>query len=188
MGQIALTHAGIEQDLKNTLTVDWDVDEKAQKMEYSGGKLLQKKFITLLKTLIIPEVFLKEYEALIDELVSLSERRNEAVKAIYAFSRDTAEISQIHKKNHGKYDGSMTYEERINSWIPKVNLIDIEGLLEDLVALRSRFIKLGIEVSRNKSELISEVCSEIGKIYPEYAFKNPYKYKASLEESVDKKV
>lgn len=193
MGQIALTHAAIEQDLKNTLLIDWGVKEKfnfdgkPQNMDNIYGRKLREVFIELLKNSMIPEDFLKEYEYLRDEFWALSEKRNEAVKAAYAFNPDTAEVSQIHEKNHSKYDGSMTYEEMINSWMPKVNLQDMNGLLQDLVALRGKFLNMRAKISMDKSKLTSQLCAEIGKTYPEYAFKNPYWYQATLKSAPDTK-
>ncbi len=157
-------------------------------MEHLHGRGLRVKFIELLKNLMIPTNFLQEYEALRDEFWSLSEKRNEAVKAAYAFNLDTAEVSQIHEKNHAIYDRSMTYEEMVNSWMPKVNMMDMESLREDLISLRGKFTNVRAKVSMDKSRLTSQLCTEIGKTYPAYAFKNPYWYKAISEETSGAKV
>lgn len=191
MGQIALTHAAIEQDLKNTLMVDWGVlekfnyDKKIRNMEHLHGRDLRMIFIELLRDLLIPKEFLKEYEVLRDEFWTLSNKRNEFLKATYSFNEKTAEVSQIHEKNHDKYDGSVSYEEMINSWMPKVNFSDLESLLKGLIALRGKFMNVRAKVFRDKIRLHSELCSEIGKMYPAYAFKNPYWYQASSKKGDD---
>jgi len=187
IGKIALTHAGIEQDLKNTLVVDWEVTEinkligKEVKLDKLYGKSLREKFPKLLKELLIPPKYLEEYKTLCQAFWTASERRNATLKAIYAFDQETAEVSRVHEKNHAKWDRSLTYEELIEAWLPKIEMSDLQELREDLLDIRNRFNSVRGEIFVDKMRLHSELCSEIGKSYPLHAFKNPYLYRASLE-------
>lgn len=187
IGQIALMHAGIEQDLKNTLMVDWDVPEifehngKRKNMDSLYGNQLRKIFLKFLEEFLIPEVNLNEYKALCHDFRELSDKRNDTLKAIYAFNQDTVEVSKIYEKNYGKYDGSVSFEEMVNSWMPKVDLSVLQDLYKALVNLRQKFMNVRGFIFSDKIRLSSELCSEIGKTYPTCAFKNPYLYRASLE-------
>lgn len=187
IGQIALTHAGIEQDLKNTLMVDWDVPEiielegRKKDLNLLYGWKLQKEFLRTLAESLIPREFLEEYKALCDEFRMLSNKRNDALKAIYSFNQETAVVSKIYEKSHDKYDKSMTLEEMVNLWAPKVDLSGLQDLYKDLANLRQKFINVRCFIFSDKIRLHSELCSEIGKMYPISAFKNPYLYRASLE-------
>jgi len=188
IGQIALTHAAIEQDLKNTLMVDWEVPEQFEEdgktvvVEKCFGEKLKKRFLKEIKKRLIPDEQLNKYKALYKEFWALSEKRNKTLKALYSFNQDTAEVSQIHQKNHGKYDGSMTYEEMVNSWMPKTNISELEKLHAALVDIRQRLANVRGFIFTDKIKLFTELCSEIGKTYPLYARQNPYLYKASLEQ------
>jgi hypothetical protein len=86
----------------------------------------------------------------------------------------------IHQKNHAKFDGSMDYEAFIVSWMPKVDLSNLESLQTDLIDLRKEFMKLRGTIFSEKMKLHSELCSKIGKSYPLDAIKNPYLYRALL--------
>jgi|MDSW01.1.fsa_nt_gb hypothetical protein len=186
MGKIALTHAAIEQDLKNTLIVDWEVPDilKEKGQTVSIGKLfgerLKKRFFKEIKKLYIPDHFLEEYKTLYDEFWNLSIQRNEVIKALYSFNTDTAEISQVHEKNFRKYDGAISYEEMLKAWLPSVNLDCSEELLNNLTKLRENFTHLRHRIFIEKLNLATQLGSEKGKIYPEYIFKNPYLYKAEI--------
>lgn len=186
IGQIALTHAGIEQDLKNTLIVDWGVPEKFEygrktyNLEHLHGRDLRVLFIKLIEDMLIPEDYFKRYKSLRDAFWELSKKRNNALKAIYAFNQDTAAISQIHEKEHAKHNSKRSYEEIINAWMPSVDLAELANLLSELQALRGKFVALRAEIFRDKIRLTAELCSEIGKTYPAYAFKNPYLYQHEL--------
>lgn len=186
IGKIALMHAGIEQDLKNVLLVDWEVPETFQRsgksvnLEMLHGKVLRKEFLRILKEHLIPIEHLDRYKELCEIFWEISDRRNNTLKAIYAFNEETAEISMVHEKNHAKFDGSIDYEAFIASWMPKVDLSNLESLLTDLSDLRKEFMKLRGTIFSEKMKLHSELCSEIGKSYPLYAMKNPYSYRAQL--------
>ncbi len=187
IGQITLTHAGIGQDFKNTLLVDWGVPKKINHKKKTiiidklYGYRLPGIFLELLEERLIPEEKLDEYKNLCCDFKDLSQIRNNTLKAIYGFNQDTAEISRIHEKNHGKYDRSMSFEEKINSWMPKVVLSELQDLYNSLFILRQKLMSVRYFIDCDKSRLISELCSEIGKTYPAYAFKNPYWYRASLK-------
>ncbi len=187
MGKIALTHAAMEQDLKNTLIVDWGTpekiihNEKQINLDSLYGQQLRKTFLKLLKNSFIPTEKYEEYKALCDEFWKLSKKRNDAIKAIYAFNHETGEVSKVHEKNHSKYDTSMSFEEIINSWIPKVDMTELKNLYQELINLKQKFMNLRYSIFSDKMKLTSELCSEIGKAYPASAFKNPYLYRASLE-------
>jgi len=186
IGQIALIHAGIEHDLKNTLMVDWGAPEnftlkgKKLNLDYLYGRKLRIVFLEILAELLVPSDKLKEYEMLCDEFRVLSEKRNDTVKAIYSFNQDTAVLSKIHEKNHGKYYVSMNYEEYLNSWMPKIDVSESKDLCQALVNLRQKFMNVRGSIFVDKIRLQSELCSEIGKTYPASAFTNPYMYRASL--------
>lgn len=186
IGQITLTHAGIEQDLKNTLIDDWGLGKECRhgkknvNLEHLYGKRLRCLFINKLEDMLIPEKYLNQYTSLRDEFRKLSDKRNEALKANYAFNRDTATISRIQEKEQRKFDTKSSHEEMFNAWMPCVGIAELEGLLSDLQVLRREFMKQRIEVKKDKSKLIIELCSEPGKSYPAYAFTNPYRYQNSL--------
>ncbi|MFK8028456.1 MAG: hypothetical protein AB8C40_10400 [Gammaproteobacteria bacterium] len=191
IGEIALTHAGTEQDLKNVLIVDWEIPKKFERngkqinLDKLHGKVLRKEFLKKLEEHLIPEEHLGKYKELCLRFWKLSDRRNDTLKAIYAFNHTTAEISIVHEKNHANFDSSIGYEEFLKSWMPKIEIDELQKLLNDLSALRQEFMNLRAIIFREKLHLHSELCSEIGESYPLYATKNPYLYKAQLEKEVE---
>jgi len=202
MGQIALTHAGIEQDIKNVLMCDWDVPEnfkeeyfheesktiklRTVKVDELFGERLKKRFFKEIKKRLIPDGMLKGYKQLYKELHELSLLRNKSVKAIHSFNTDGNSIHKIIQKNHGKFKSDLSYDEMVSSWMPVVNLIEHNDLLDKLIKIRQKFRNLQVKVSIDKSALHSKLCCEIGKTYPGYAFKNPYIYQFNLKNSGDK--
>lgn len=186
IGEIALTHAGIEQDLKNTLIVDWEIPEKKENkpkhnLEYLNGKRLKKLFLELLQSVFLPEEYFERYKNLCDDFENISETRNDTLKAVYSFNQGTAAIFQVHEKEHAKYDTNRDYEEWINAWMSNVEFIELEGLKTDLHSLRRKFMNLRAEIFSDKIKLHSQLCSKIGKAYPAYAFKNPYRYQKDIQ-------
>lgn len=196
MGQIALMHAAIEQDVKNTLICDWDVPQEfPEKYEDSSGKSkentivierqfgerLKKRFFKELKRCLIPQNELEEYKELYGKFWKLSDRRNTAIKSIYSFNEGASEISRIHEKHHANFNGEVSYEELLSAWLPKINLKDMYLLLKELTDLRGEFNELRFGVYRNKIKLFTDLCSVDGQSYPQYAIKNPYLYEALLK-------
>lgn len=186
IGEITLLHAGIEQDLKNTLLVDWDAPEKSMRngrevnLNFLYGQKLRKEFLRALKELLAPQEHLLSYKSLCDEFAEISSKRNDTLKAIYSFNNQTSEIHKVHEKNHAKYDDKQSFEQHIQAWIPKIDIDDIQTLKIDLEKLRQEFINIRVKIFSEKLRLHGELCCEIGKTYPLYALKNPYLYMANI--------
>jgi hypothetical protein len=189
IGQVALTHAGIEQDLQSTLLVDWGTPDKIKykkyfkKTERLHGRILTDIFPKILADYRIPDKELKEYEFLCVKLNDLNEKRNESLKATYAFDQDTGSVSKYNEVNFHNHDRQMSYEGFIDAWMPKVDLVELQKLYNDLVNLRQEFMNVRTAIFRDKIRLTSELFTEKGKSYPSHAFTNPYLYIESLKNS-----
>ena len=186
IGEIALLHAGVEQNVKNVLICDWGVPEvffedgKEVIIEKHFGEKLKKRFFREIRKRVIPQNYFDEYKILYKRFSELSDQRNAALKAIYAFDEKTSKIYQIHQKNHGKFNESKSFEEMVSSWMPKVDLTGLRDLRDNLQKMRGEFLNIQAKIFTDKIKLHGSLCCEIGKTYPGYAFKNPYLYQESL--------
>lgn len=175
IGEITLLHAGIEQDLKNTLLYEWDVPEE-ERVEKLYGKQLREKFLKAIKNRLIPDDMYQEYSNLLEEFKDLSYRRNDTVKALYGFNSETAEGSKINEKYIRKINPNISFEERVKAWMPKIDMDDITSLKNDLAKLRGNLLQIRIKVQRDKQKMFEGFFSVVGSSVPEYAFNNPYIY------------
>lgn len=182
IGQITLTHAGIEQGLKNALICDWGVEEKfkeaipdakpgdKQSNRVDINKLfsrkLEKRFLVEIKKRNIPNDKYMKYEQLYEDYWQLSSTRNEMVKAVYSFNFDTAEISKVNEQNHSNFGKRYSsgehfdYEKMLSMWIPAVELVDLQELRDNIVDLAGKFQNLRYEILREKITLRTELFSE----------------------------
>lgn len=207
IGKIALVHAGIEKGLKAALVGDWDVPEKFEetKLDNNGnstlgkdgqpavrtvsidklfGDRLKKRFFREVGKRLIPSDFKIRYQVLYAEFDIISQQRNNVLKAEYSFNEDTANVSQVHEiRVHTWRPLETSYEEFVQSWLPPVDLHDLQALHDSLIALSGSFRTLRTEIFKCKLELFSKLCSEPGKTYPTWARKNPHLYESTVTDT-----
>ena len=134
IGKITLLHAGIEQNLKFTLYCDWGIPDKIKtsrakkkkKLKYVFGKELTETFLLKLKEISCPLKWVTKYEILLEELNTLSEKRNEILKSFYGHNEDNLEIIKINEiawKNMRQImkDNNNDFDDFRKKWLKPVN-------------------------------------------------------------------
>lgn len=204
IGKITLAHAGIEEDLKATLVGDWDVPTNfTENIEDNGvvrhdtngnpeirtvnieelfSKWLKKRFFREIKKRNIPAEFEDRYRILFENFKSISQDRNSTIKANYSFNDNTADVSRINEiQFHTANREELSFDEIVVLWMPRVDFDKLRTLHGKLVALSGNFLRLRVEIERDKQALFLKLCNELGKSYPVSARNNPYLYQSILE-------
>lgn len=190
VGELALTHAAIEQILKNELLYQWEAPEKiirnpgerAIDTERLYGENLTKIFLALIKSHKIPPEFYTQYKTWTKKFTKISRQRNETLKALYYFDLNLGspikvEMKHLYGVNRQPYT---THEDFLNLWRKKVEPKELKKLRDTLIELKQELLIINSRVFKDKIELSMFFTSTTGQRIPSSALKSPYLYKDRL--------
>jgi len=199
IGEITLTHAAIEQDLKNLLLHEWKIspkvklpgkkEDKEVDIETLHGWKLGKTFLTLMSLCQLPQVFHEQYSNLFKEFEAISKERNETLKALYSFDKNEGhafkmDMNYFHSpKKDLKMESIEDFQAHVNRWLQKADPQKLQDLKESLLNMRQKFLKLQCEVWSDKMKKFQSFFKGVGSTIPELAMSNPYLYVQELKDS-----
>ncbi len=182
IGEIALAHAAIEQDLKNELLYQWDLRDEIAAGDFKGRKIsdlfgssIRKFFLQCAKACNIPDHFFQRYEALMKRFWDASKDRDDVVKAAYVFYPEKGTISKMNMASfHRRPTDITSFEEQMKETTRPIEFKYLTTLRDDLYSIRRDLRKLNSEVFIDKLNVFGTLFSKAGSIVPAYAHKNPY--------------
>lgn len=182
IGEIALAHAAIEQDLKNELLYQWDFPENIAAGDFKGKKIsdlfgssIRKFFLQCANDCIIPERFSQRYTALLEKFWAASSVRNDVLKAAYVFYPEKGTISKMNMALFHRHPTNIaSLEEQMREITKPVELKQLAALRDEFYSIRVELRKLNHEVFIDKLTIFGTLFSGIGSTIPAYANKNPY--------------
>jgi hypothetical protein len=189
IGEMALAHAAIEQELKNELLYRWDIPEtiklrmgKTVSISKISGFKLREVFLDVLSERLLPDMFWQQYDVVLKEFSSASNDRNEALKAIYLYHVNEGKMTKFnprlfHPTSFATRADPLVYMRELTK---PVDLAALTNLRNNLFKIRAKVTAISGQVFADKMTVIGSFSKGAGSIVPDFAFKNPYVYQEIL--------
>ena len=147
MGELAVTHACIEQDLKNIIRLDLEHFSNSICYDLSSniaGVGLRVEFLKIIKNHFILSTLYSEYKIFIENFRAASDLRNDTLKALYQFNSATSSVQKVYIPSliEIRKNIETTNIDLFSNAIKNVNFKDIEKQIADLKTIRSNLNEL----------------------------------------------
>lgn len=195
IADVTLSHAAIEQDLKNELLYEWEIPAtitRANKPPLLTNRLhgerLTKVFKQVIKAHFAPTEFQKSFSSWAKQFTAASKERNDTLKATYSFDLEKGKIIKVNFEHF--YDDekkqNIAYVEFVDSWLQKIDYRNVKALARRLEKLHLELRKINGKIKMDKMRVYSSLFSKAGDTAPAYAVKNPYYYLEEIRQAKEK--